>query len=109
MVQDRKQIQNYQNMTARKRQLRQDNRDGTTTAVTRGYMGHDIQLGQGIGDRTTVPIERGHLGLTSGTGPLGEGSWDRTTRRGQLGQDIRDRTVGTGQSQQVGQTGSLDR
>jgi hypothetical protein len=42
--QDRKQRQNGQNMAARTGQLRQDNQDGTTTAVERRYLGQDIQL-----------------------------------------------------------------
>ncbi len=91
---------NSQNMTARTGQLRQDNRDGTTMAVERGYMGQDIQLRQGNQDGTTMPVERGHLG---------HDIWDRNTPTRQLGQDIWERTVGTGQSQQVGPTGSLDR
>jgi hypothetical protein len=48
-------------MTARTRQLRQDNRDGKTMAAERGYLGQDIQLRQGNRDGTTMPVERGQM------------------------------------------------
>jgi hypothetical protein len=68
-------------MTARTGQLRQDNRDGTTTVVKRGYLGQGIQLRQGNQDGTTMPVERGLLG---------HGNWDSTTRQTRkMGQDIR--------------------
>jgi hypothetical protein len=56
-------------MTARIRQLRQDNWEGSTTVVERGYLGQDFQLSQGNQDGTTMPVERGHLGQSQQVGP----------------------------------------
>jgi hypothetical protein len=61
-------------MTARTRQLRQDNRDGKTMAAERGYLGQDIQLRQGNRDGTAM------------AGQSRYSSWDRTTETGQPGQ-----------------------
>jgi hypothetical protein len=92
-------------MTLRTGQLRQVNRDGTTTASERGYLGQGIQLRQGNWDRTIVPIERGHLGQdhsnkTAGTGHLGQDSQDSTVSKGwpdrQPGQVSLEKTEMTG-------------
>ncbi len=73
-------------MTTRIGQLRQDNRDGTTTVVERGYLGQDIQLRQGNQNGTIVPVETG-----------------------QLGQDIRVRTVSIGRPDRQPGLVSLER
>jgi hypothetical protein len=83
-------------MTARTRQLRQDNQDGTTTAVERGYLGQDIQLRQGHSDKTAGT---GHPGKDSRDRAVSTGRPDR--QNGQVSLERTKKTVPPGHDSNV--------
>jgi hypothetical protein len=96
-------------MTARTGQIRQDNLDGTTTVVERGYLDRTPSQDRATGMEQPRQFREHILDMTSESGPLGQDSWDRTSGTGQSGQDSRDKTVSAGQPhRQPGQI-SLER